>query len=220
MITGAGRSANPPAAGVASKEADSHLMEAEMPKYVSSRTTRVAAGLAVLSAFAVTPAAAQAATDDASVVVTGAAAVALSVAPTFGDFPATTLTGSDQVVTTSASNWEVTDATGVAPGWSVNIMADVPHNGGSTVVMTGAALALTAPTAATAGTNMLSPPAVAGKANIIGGGGVNAANAAPGTGAGVWSLAQGLDHLKLTIPADAKAASYTTTITTTLNAAV
>ncbi len=191
-----------------------------MPKYLSPRTTRVAAGLAVLSALAVAPAAAHAAADDASVVVTGAGAVALTTAPAFGDFPGATLTGANQVVATSASNWKVTDATGAAPGWSVNVSADVPHNGGSTIVMTGAALELTAPTAATEGTNASTAPVVAGKANIIGGGGVNAANAAVGTGAGIWTLAQGADHLKLTIPADAKAASYTTTITTTLNAAV
>ncbi|HEX5922721.1 MAG TPA: WxL domain-containing protein [Baekduia sp.] len=86
--------------------------------------------------------------------------------------------------------------------------------------MTGAALALTAPTAGTQGTNASTAPVVAGKANIIGGGGINAANAAAGTGAGVWNLAQGADQLTLTIPADATAASYTTTITTTLNAAV
>jgi hypothetical protein len=114
----------------------------------------------------------------------------------------------------------VTDATGAAPGWSANIVADLPHNGGSTVVMTGAALSLTAPTATTEGTNGSAAPALAGKANIIGGGGVNAANAAAGTGAGVWTLTQGAAQLGLTIPADAKAASYSTTITTTLNAAV
>lgn len=85
--------------------------------------------------------------------------------------------------------------------------------------MTGAALALTAPTAGTQGTNASTAPVVAGSADIIGGG-INAADAAAGTGAGVWDLAQGADQLKLTIPADAKAASYTTTITTTLNAAV
>lgn len=191
-----------------------------MPTYRSSRKLRIAAGLMALSASAVMPMAASAATDDSSVIVTGAGAVALSVAPTFGDFPGATLTGADQDVLTSVSGWQVTDATGAAPGWSVNISADVPHNGGSTVVMTGAALALTAPVAATEGTNASAAPAVAGKANIIGGGGVNAANAAAGGGAGVWNLAQGADQLKLTIPADAAAASYTTTITTTLNAAL
>jgi hypothetical protein len=195
-------------------------MEAEMPRYLSSRVTRVAAGLAVLSTCAAAPMAAQAATDDAAVIVTGAGAVALSTAPTFGDFPGATLTGADQDVLASVSGWQVTDATGAAPGWSVNVMADVPHNGGSTIVMTGAALALTAPVAATAGTNASTAPVVAGKTNIIGGGGINAADAVAGTGAGVWNLAQGAGQLKLTIPADAKAASYTTTITTTLNAAV
>jgi hypothetical protein len=49
---------------------------------------------------------------------------------------------------------------------------------------------------------------------------VNAANAVTGTGAGVWNFTQGPDHLELTIPADARAGSYVTTITTTLNAAL
>jgi hypothetical protein len=183
------------------------------------RAVRVALGLGVAAAL-VPAGLAQAATDDSTVIVSGAGAVALTTAPLFGDFPGATLTGVNQDVTTSVANWKVTDATGAAPGWSANIVADVPHNGGSTVVMTGAALALTAPAATTEGTNASTAPVVAGKANIIGGGGINAANAAAGTGAGVWTLAQGADQLKLTIPADATAASYTTTITTTLNAAV
>jgi hypothetical protein len=191
-----------------------------MSKFLTPRGSRVAAGLAVLFVFAVVPTAAQAVTDDATVVVTGAGAVALSIAPTFGNFPGATLNGSNQDVTAAVTAWQVTDATGAAPGWSVNHVADLPHNGGSTIVMTGAALALTAPVAATEGTNASTAPVVAADTNIIGGGGVNAANAAAGTGAGVWDLSQGVDHLKLTIPADAKAASYTTTITTTLNAAV
>ena len=187
--------------------------------FIPGRAVRAAVGLGLVVAF-VPAGLAHAATDDSSVVVTGAGAVALTTAPTFGDFPAVTLTGANQVVTADVTNWVVTDATGAAPGWSANIVADLPHNGGSTVVMTGAALALTAPTATTEGTNASSAPALAGKANIIGGGGINAANAAAGSGAGVWTLAQGAAQLGLTIPADAKAASYTTTVTTTLNAAV
>jgi hypothetical protein len=131
-----------------------------------------------------------------------------------------TLTGTNQTVTADVTNWVVTDATGAAPGWSANIVADLPHNGGSTVVMTGATIELLVPTASTEGTNGSTAPVVAGKANIIGGGGVDAANAAAGTGAGTWTLIEGAAQLKLTIPADAKAASYTTTVTTTLNAAV
>jgi hypothetical protein len=183
------------------------------------RAIRVALGLGLAAAL-VPAGLAQAATDDSTVIVTGAGAVILTLPPTFGNFPGATLTGANQDVTTSVSSWTVTDATGAAPGWSVNMVADVPHNGGSTILMTGAALALTAPVATTAGVNLSTAPVVAGKSNIIGGGGVNAANAIATTGAGVWDLAQGADQLKLTIPADAKAASYTTTITTTLNAAV
>jgi hypothetical protein len=183
------------------------------------RAARVALGLGIAAAL-VPAGLAQAATDDSTVILTGAGAVQLTTPPTFGNFPGATLTGVNQDVTTAVTDWVVTDATGAAPGWSVNTVADVPHNGGSTVVMTGAALALTAPTAGTTGTNASTAPAVAAKANIIGGGGYNAANAIAGTGAGVWNLAQGAGQLTLTIPADAKAASYTTTITTTLNAAV
>jgi hypothetical protein len=196
------------------------MEEVDMSKFLTPRVSRVAAGVAVLCAFAVAPVAAQAATDDATVVVTGAGAVELSVAPTFGNFPGATLNGSNQDVTTTVTDWQVTDATGAAPGWSVNVSADVPHNGGSTILMTGAALALTAPTAVTEGTNASDAPVVTGAPNIIGGGGVNAANAVAGTGAGIWNLVQGVGNLTLTIPADAQAASYTTTITTTLNAAV
>ena len=187
-------------------------------------SSRGRAGRAVLSlgiAAAFVPAGlAHAQTDDSTVVVTGAGAVALTASPTFGNFPGVTLNGANQTVTTAVTNWVVTDATGAAPGWSANIVADLPHNGGSTIVMTGAALELLASTASTEGTNASTAPVVAGKANIIGGGGVNAANAAAGTGSGTWTLAQGAAHLKLTVPADAKAASYTTTVTTTLNAAV
>jgi hypothetical protein len=183
------------------------------------RAVRVALGLGVAAAF-VPAGIAQAATDDSTVIVSGAGAVALTTPPTFGNFPGVTLTGVNQVVTTDVTNWVVTDATGTAPGWSANIVADVPHNVGSTILMTGAALALTAPTATTEGTNASAAPALAGGANIIGGGGTNAANAAAGSGAGVWTLTQGAGQLGLTIPADARAASYTTTITTTLNAAV
>jgi hypothetical protein len=190
-----------------------------MFKFIPRRAARVALGLGI--AAALWPAGiAQAATDDSTVIVTGAPAVALTTAPTFGNFPDAVLTGSNQDVTASVTNWKVTDATGAAPGWSVNVTADVPHNGGSTVNMTGAALALTMPVATTEGTNASTAPVVAGSApQLIGGGGVNIANAIATTGAGVWNLAQGADQLTLTIPADAKVASYTTTLTTTLNAA-
>jgi hypothetical protein len=186
---------------------------------VPSRAVRAAVGLGM--AAAVIPAGlAQAATDASTVIVSGAGAVALTTPPEFGNFPGVTLNGANQIVTTDVTGWVVTDATGAAPGWSVNIVADAPHNGGSTVVMTGAALEVLAPSAGTEGTNTSSAPNVAGDDNIIGGGGVTAASAAAGTGAGIWTLTQGAANLKLTVPADAKAASYTTTITTTLNAAV
>lgn len=190
-----------------------------MSIFLPGRAARVALGFGVAAAF-VPAGLAQAATDDSAVTVTGTAGVALTTSPLFGDFPGITLTGDNQTVTTSVTNWMVTDATGTAPGWSANIIADLPHNAASTTVMTGAALELTVPTATTAGTNASTAPVLAGKANIIAGGGINAANAAAGTGAGEWTLTQGAAHLGLTIPADAKAESYTMTITTTLNAAV
>jgi hypothetical protein len=189
-----------------------------MFKFPSGRTARAALGVSVLAALAPV-AVAQATTQDVTVAVSGASSVVLS-APTYGNFAAVTLNGSAQDTSASVSAWNVNDATGTGAGWSVNVSADVPHNADSSKTQSGAAMTLAAPTAAAAdNTNTATAPAVAG-GDILSNGGVNVADAAPGSGQGAWSLAQGSADLTLTVPADTLADSYTSTITTTLNPAV
>ncbi|MCW3003255.1 MAG: hypothetical protein JWQ20_2553 [Conexibacter sp.] len=189
-----------------------------MSQFLSGRLARLAGGLVVAAALA--PASlAQAATAPVTVAVTGAPAVTLS-SPSFGNFDAVVLDGSAQNTTSTVGNWSVNDATGTDAGWSINVAADTPHNADSTVTMAGAAMVLTVPTvAATDVSNTATAPAVAG-GDILGAGGVNAANAIAGRGQGEWSLTQPADSLTLTVPANARADSYTSTLTTTVNPAV
>lgn len=161
---------------------------------------------------------AQAATDDTSVAVTGAAAT-LS-APTFGNFPDVTLTGAKQTKVTTVADWTVNDARGVGDGWEVTMAAAPLETADATpVTMTGATLTLTAPTvAATEAGNSSSAPAVVGGDVLAST--VKVADAAAGAGLGSWSFTQGADNLTLEVPAAAKAGLYSSTITTTLTPGV
>jgi hypothetical protein len=87
--------------------------------------------------------------------------------------------------------------------------------GPAPVTMTGATLTIAAPAATPVeATNPSTAPAVLG--GDIRAGSVKVADAAPGAGLRTWQLAQGATDLALGIPADARAGSYTSTITTTL----
>src|ERR1019366_3628866 len=92
------------------------------------RVLRVAAGLAVLSAFAVLPIAAQAAESNLEGTLSGGAPS--NTAPTITPFAAT-LSGVTQTITTKVGAWEVTDATGSNAGYSVTVAATAPTVGGS-----------------------------------------------------------------------------------------
>ena len=161
---------------------------------------------------------AHAATDTTSVAVTGGSTT-LS-APAFGDFPGVTLNGSAQTRTASVGSWSVNDASGTGDGWEVSVSASaLETSGGTPVTMSGATLTLTAPTvAATDSSNTATAPDVAG-GDILAGT-VKVADADAGEGLGAWSFAQGASHLSLGVPADARAGTYTSTITTTLSTGV
>ena len=138
--------------------------------------------------------------------------------PVFGDFSAT-LTGSAQNTHTTVSDWNVSDPSDGARGWEVTMSASPlidPRGANADVTMTGATLIVAAPTAAPVeATNSSTAPAVLG--GDIRAGSVKVADAAPGAGLRAWRLAQGATALTLGIPADARAGSYTSTITTTLS---
>jgi hypothetical protein len=93
-----------------------------------SRVLRIIAGPAVLTAFAVTPVAAEAAETGLGGTLTGGALS--NTAPTITPFAAT-LTGVTQTVQVEAGAWDVTDATGSNAGHSVTVTATDPTVGGS-----------------------------------------------------------------------------------------
>lgn len=184
---------------------------------ITHGTRRSALGritVTLLAAAAIAPAAAAAETDTSTVTVEGASVPTLT-APSFGDFPDVTLNGSRQTVSASVASWSVTDARGTGLGWDVRVSATVPTTVDESESLATATMALTAPAASAADPqNASAAPALAG-GNIIGSG-VLVADADAAEGMGVWNLAQGADDLDLSVPSDAKAGTYTSTITTTL----
>ena len=140
----------------------------------------------------------------------------VTLAPMFGDFPATTLDGSAQTRHTTISDWIVDDQGDSAAGWESTMSASPFVTAGpSPITMTGATLTVAAPTA-----TRVDPANTSAAPEVFGGdiraGSVKVADAAPGTGLRAWSLAQGATDLTLGIPPDARAGSYTSTITTTI----
>lgn len=158
---------------------------------------------------------AQAATDEAEVVVSGGAATMSE--PDFANFPSVTLNGQQQSVTTSLdgnSSWRVNDARGTGAGWNVAVEASVPETAGN-VVMTGAVISVASPVAAKVdGDNASAAPTTA--TGAITSGGVTAFTAASNQGLGRWDLDA---DLTLQVPAAAKAGTYSSTVTTTYTAA-
>jgi hypothetical protein len=216
-----------------------------MYKFSTQRLTRTAIGLAAVSAFALAPMAAQAATSGSSPVTGDLTSGGVSiVAPTFGGFD-TTLTGLTQTAYTTVGGWSVTDATGAAPGYSINVTATLPTDVALDTLPAGS-IKLT-PTAA--GANALNPSTLApytGAGTTINAGaqsalpttgaaGVTIDNAPAGRGPGEWDFAADLgtpgtdatplydptgNSLAVVIPGNTKAGTYTSSVTFTTAAHV
>jgi hypothetical protein len=196
-----------------------------MSKFISPRVTRVAAGLVVLSAFAVAPMAAQAASNEATGTLSGG--VLENTAPTFTPFSAT-LTGLAQTHNTPVSLWTVTDATGSDDGYSITVSATAPTvdadaaPGGTTpAVIAGSTLKLYGTSATPVSGNANTAP-VAEVAQQLDVDGTPAAstiqNAPMGTGQGPWSFpADGgaSTGLEVVIPGTATPGAYSSTLTYT-----
>jgi hypothetical protein len=212
-----------------------------MHAFSSPRLTRAAIGLAAVSAFAVAPMAAQAdsGSNNLTGALTGASAVTI-VAPTFGVFD-TTLTGVTQTAYTRVNAWSVTDATGAAPGWSVNVSATLPTDTNSHALPASSIELTPTLAAANAGNpSSLVPYTGAGKSGSIGAQvalpttgaitgptSVTIDNAPAGRGDGEWDFgadtgtpgltagAGGPTNLAVVIPGNAKAGTYTSSVTFT-----
>jgi hypothetical protein len=104
----------------------------KMPKFSSPRLARVAAGLAVLSAFAVVPMAAQAAPTTATVTVTGGA-LEITVPASAGSLGSIANTVSGGVISGSLGQVQVNDARSAAAGsgWVATVIstAFTPNSG-------------------------------------------------------------------------------------------
>jgi WxL domain surface cell wall-binding len=188
-----------------------------MHTFLHTRVTRVAASLAVVSAFAVAPMTALAANTDAT--GTLAAGSLTNVAPVIAPFNAT-LTGLTQTVDTKVGASSVTDATGSGAGYSITVAASAPTVGGVPAAAgTGSTLTLTpvAPTAAAGNPAATGPVATAG-AQALSAVATTVANAAVGTGQGKWDFAAdagAVSSLAVVIPGDARAGAYSSTLTYT-----
>jgi hypothetical protein len=188
------------------------MMEVVM-SFLNPRASRLTAGLAVLSAFAVAPVAAQAA--DTPVTGTLSAGGLSNTAPVITAF-GVSLTGLTQTVSTDVGGWSVTDATGTNAGYSVTVSATNPTVGGSTAgAGTGGSLTLTPTTATAAAGNPASDAPVAGSAQLLSTTAATIENAAAGTGQGEWDFASSANTLAVVVPGNASAGSYSSTLTYT-----
>jgi hypothetical protein len=182
--------------------------------FLTSRTLRVAAGLAALSAIAVAPMAAQAA--DTPVTGTLSSGGLTNLAPPIAAFNAT-LTGFNQTVNTTVGAWNVTDATGSNAGYNVTVAATAPTVAGGNAG-TGGSITLTPATATAADGNVATTGPVARPASALTTTASTIEAAGPGTGQGQWNFAGDSDaahSLSVVIPGDASAGDYSSTLTFT-----
>jgi hypothetical protein len=196
-----------------------------MTKFLSPRVSRVAAGLAVVSAFVAAPMVAQADTTTATGTIS--AGSLSEAAPAITAFTAG-LTGVNQSVSTTVGAWTLTDAVGDGAAYNVSVSAGAPTIGGTSIAgsLGSTWLALT-PTTATPNANNPAPAtthpvAVAGPV-AVGATAATIENAAVNTGAGQWDFAAdtgGVQSLAVTIPGNAKAGAYSDTLTYTIAAGV
>jgi hypothetical protein len=186
--------------------------------HLNSRVARIVAGLAVVSAFAVAPMAAQAATDTTDATGTlGAGALSIT-APDITGFGTKALTGVNQEFTTDVGGWSVTDATGGNDGYTITAEADAPTVVGGTAG-TGGTLTLGVPAgqaSADAGNPAADGPLHAVTAQLLTSGAATIDTAITNTGQGKWDFAGAADGLSVVIPGDASAGAYSSTLTYTI----
>jgi hypothetical protein len=182
--------------------------------------------LAMVILVLAVPGTALAETDTTSVALT-AGTLSFTTAPLADNFASTQLTGATQTITTNFNDWRVNDARGTGAGWNVTFQATQLSDGGATPkTLPTSSLKLKAPAVtAVDPLNLALPPVAQGVPpwTLDGGSAVKLYSALAATGQGEWNF----DHanlvaskdLELTVPADAKAATYTSTLTFTLGSA-
>jgi hypothetical protein len=131
----------------------------------------------------------------------------------------TKLTGLSQTVRTTVGAWTVTDGRLGNAGYSVTVSASAPTVGGSaSAAGTGGSLILTPGTANAANNNPPSAGPVPSPAQTLSPTAATIENAATGTGHGEWDFpadAGSANGLAVFIPGNARAGSYSSTLTFT-----
>jgi hypothetical protein len=184
--------------------------------HLRSHLTLALIGAMILAAT--TAPAAMASGVSTSVTLTGGG-LSFSTTPSASDFAATTLTGALQTIHTSFPSWGVDDATGSGAGWHVTFQAS-QFTGPGAVTLPEGSLVLTAPIVTPNGVNVAVPPIPEGLTfTLDNGSAVPIVHALAGTGQGSWTMTQANatgGDLALSIPANAAAGTYTSTLTFTL----
>jgi hypothetical protein len=185
---------------------------------LNSRVARIVVGLAVASAFAVAPMAAQAATTDATGTLTGGSLSNNAPAITAFDV---TLSGINQTVTTDVGATTLVDARGTKTGYTVTVAATAPTVGGVEAgAGTGGSIKLTPGAAsATAGNAATTVPTVAAQQTLSTTASTIYSSTALAPAEGSWDLASG-NNLEIVIPGNATAGAYSSTLTYTTAALV
>jgi WxL domain surface cell wall-binding len=180
--------------------------------------------LMLVAAAVLLPSAASAASTNTSVTLTGGT-LSFTVNPTATNFATTALTGSTQTLTTDFNDWRVNDARGSGAGWNVTMQASQFSDGGSNTLPVGSLKLKTPVVTPVDLLNLAVPPVVSliptPPWTLDGGSAVKVVSAAVGTGQGEWNFDQvnliASKDLDLTVPANASAGTYTSTITSTLS---
>lgn len=169
--------------------------------------------------LALVPAAAFAA--DTTVTVNGGS---LSItAPSVANFAAVNMDGTAKTTTAAVGTFSVTDARGNGNGWHVTASASqFAEWSGTAYVTNGKTLAqgsleLSEPSVAASGTDSPDPTVSSGPYTIDSGSGVTVASAAVDEGMGKYDF--GASTLTLSIPADAYAKTYKSTVTISVTTA-
>jgi hypothetical protein len=195
----------------------SYLHSGGPSRRVVLRDAWVALGAA--ATLAVAPIAAQAATTQATGTLTGGSVS--NSAPAISPFTAV-LNGVNQTVHTAVGPWEVNDATGASPGYTVTVTAGTPSvNGTSLAASLGSTwLTLTPNQAVADPSNPAAPstaPVPAGP-QALGATAATIDSAAVNTGSGEWDFPADTGaaaSLAVVIPGDAKIGTYSDTLTFT-----
>jgi hypothetical protein len=134
-------------------------------------------------------------------------------APSVGDFAPVTLNGSAQSTPASMGTFTVTDARGTGDGWYVTVQAGQLSMTGHTLPVDSISMSIPAPGVAKMDNTSSTAPSITGGSYTIDHASAVTVASAMTSGAGMGSYIFTPGALTLSIPANAYAGTYTSTVT-------